>query len=886
MKTKLFLTIYFITCSFLLSQNINVFGTGYGYYPSLATNDINSKFKNDINGNSYIVSLGRDSRFYATKITDNKIYAPFPVGKIPSSSISVWDFDIDINGVFHIAGFTGESPYLSLFYINSSNGIPVIVSTVPADSAFQTYIRVLRTTDNQLIVNYVYRQGQSLKWTQLVNPTSSNLNKFENNIDLSPYNTSPYVLERLDYSANKNLFFYVLYAYDPIPFDSILVTYKTLKVSNNGVLVYLSGQTFVLSPFGNPYHLLLPLANNNDQYINWIIAECNYSNFLNKGPIYIRDFYIDNSNNFYFINQWNNNLYYYVYTAQNLPINSPGSSPYRQILITSQNLTYRTDSIIQTYPFPVSLGVSNLNKAFILFSNIITPVKMVRNIGATLLRIENNSINQEYIITIGNQEVAADEYQFWLYRNNKTFLSKFSQYDSIDVNHGRFYFFPIKYDNGELLSNYKESEILKFEFPQINPSNTPYKFKFDENGLSYILSMTIDTIKYIAGREKFGRLYLTKETSPGVWIQQIISNDTLSYSNQANSKNDIDIDKNGVVHCVYSFNRKLFYTNNSTGQFQTPIVVDSATYDYYFFVNVRAYSTDTVYILAKTGYGLYRLYFGNYNNNFNKSNITFSSTWPPVLAVDNNNNAFVFNPERFSSSGIYDYYYYKFHYNNFIFRRKFLSFPAQVPSRLYIDAAYDKNRIVHLIAGDNVNPKIYYANSTNDFSNPVEYDLNTISNIFNFRTTYPYIGTIKLYPSSNENKIYFTMVLGSENSIAYPASFGWLPYTMTNVENPEGIIVDNFRLYQNYPNPFNPSTKFKFSLPEKANVKIEIYDILGQKIYEFPERIFEPGTYEEEWNGIDNQNSKVSSGIYFLKLNAKSGHNKVFTDIKKMVLMK
>lgn len=879
MKTKLFLIVYFITCSFLLSQNINVFGTGYGNYLSLVTNDIRSKFKNDLNGNSYIVSLGVDRRLYATKITENKIYAPLPICQIPSWGLIVWDFDIDINGVFHIAGFIEESSYKSLFYINSSNGIPVVVSTTPADSAFQTYVRVLRTTDNQLIVNYAYRQGPFLKWIQLINPTSSNLNKFENNIDLSPYNTSPYRLDYLEYSANKNLFFYVLYTKNINFWDSVQVTYNTFKVNSNGIVDNLLTQTFVLTMYGDPYYLTLPLANNNDQYINWLIAEFRFYNILDK-KLSIRDLYIDNSNNIYFINQLNNNLYYYVYTAQNLPINS-GSAPYRQIQITSQNLTYRPDSSIQINILPVSLGVLNLNKAFILFSNTLT--NALKSIGSTLLRIENNSIYHEYIITIGNFEVAAGENQFWLYRNNRLYLAKSIEYDSIDVNHGRFYFFPIKYDNSELLSNYKESEILKFEFPQINPSNKPYKFKFDENGLSYILSMTIDTIKFIAGTEKFGRLYLTRETSPGIWIQQIISNDTLSYNY---SQHDFDIDKNGVVHCVYSFDYKLFYTNNSTGLFQTPIVVDTITYGYYFFVNVRAYSTDTVYILAKTGYGNYSLYSGNYNNNFNKFNISFPSSWPPVLAVDNNNNAFVFNPERYSSSGSYDYYYYKFHYNNFIFRKKFLSFPAQASSRLYIDAAYDKNRIVHLIAGDNVHPKIYYANSINDFSNPVEYDLSIISNIFNFRTSHPYIGTIKLYPSSNENRIYFTTLLGLENPANFPAAFGWLPYIMTNIENPERIIVDNFRLYQNYPNPFNPSTKFKFSLPEKANVIIEIYDILGQKIYEFPERIFEPGIYEEEWNGIDNQNSKVSSGIYFLKLNAKSGHNKVFTDIKKMVLMK
>jgi hypothetical protein len=91
-----------------------------------------------------------------------------------------------------------------------------------------------------------------------------------------------------------------------------------------------------------------------------------------------------------------------------------------------------------------------------------------------------------------------------------------------------------------------------------------------------------------------------------------------------------------------------------------------------------------------------------------------------------------------------------------------------------------------------------------------------------------------------------------------------------------------FTLYQNYPNPFNPSTTIKYALPFESSVDIIIYNPIGQKINEFNEGIREAGYYKINW-----QPDKISSGIYFYSITARSTDGKkIFTQTKKMLYMK
>jgi len=77
------------------------------------------------------------------------------------------------------------------------------------------------------------------------------------------------------------------------------------------------------------------------------------------------------------------------------------------------------------------------------------------------------------------------------------------------------------------------------------------------------------------------------------------------------------------------------------------------------------------------------------------------------------------------------------------------------------------------------------------------------------------------------------------------------------------VIPQNFKLSQNYPNPFNSTTTFNFQIPKLSIVSIKVYDILGQEVKTLVDEKLEPNFYSVTWDGSDNINMEVASGIYF-----------------------
>jgi len=97
----------------------------------------------------------------------------------------------------------------------------------------------------------------------------------------------------------------------------------------------------------------------------------------------------------------------------------------------------------------------------------------------------------------------------------------------------------------------------------------------------------------------------------------------------------------------------------------------------------------------------------------------------------------------------------------------------------------------------------------------------------------------------------------------------------------ENQIPNTQYLLTNFPNPFNPETKIVFDLPESGQVKLEIYNIKGQKVKQLVNDQLSARQHSVVWDGEDSNNKRVSSGIYLYRLQTPT---KILT--KKMLLLK
>ena len=87
----------------------------------------------------------------------------------------------------------------------------------------------------------------------------------------------------------------------------------------------------------------------------------------------------------------------------------------------------------------------------------------------------------------------------------------------------------------------------------------------------------------------------------------------------------------------------------------------------------------------------------------------------------------------------------------------------------------------------------------------------------------------------------------------------------TDVKSIENTKPDEIHLYQNYPNPFNPVTRIKYTIPERSNVSLTVYDILGRRVATLINQQQNAGRYEVNFNP-SLINVGLSSGIYFYTL--------------------
>ena len=100
-------------------------------------------------------------------------------------------------------------------------------------------------------------------------------------------------------------------------------------------------------------------------------------------------------------------------------------------------------------------------------------------------------------------------------------------------------------------------------------------------------------------------------------------------------------------------------------------------------------------------------------------------------------------------------------------------------------------------------------------------------------------------------------------------------------------VPADFSLDQNYPNPFNPTTQIEYGLPVDGQVKLTVYDLLGQEGRSLISGLDQSAGYHNiMWDARDNRGLAVSAGVYIYRLTARGEDGKKFSRTKKMVLLK
>ncbi len=97
----------------------------------------------------------------------------------------------------------------------------------------------------------------------------------------------------------------------------------------------------------------------------------------------------------------------------------------------------------------------------------------------------------------------------------------------------------------------------------------------------------------------------------------------------------------------------------------------------------------------------------------------------------------------------------------------------------------------------------------------------------------------------------------------------------------DDTIPEGFALSQNYPNPFNPETIIPYRITETSNVKITIYNVVGQHVKTLVNEFKPSGSYSVTWDGTDEAGRHLNSGLYFYRIQAGNS-----TQTRKLMLMK
>ena len=190
---------------------------------------------------------------------------------------------------------------------------------------------------------------------------------------------------------------------------------------------------------------------------------------------------------------------------------------------------------------------------------------------------------------------------------------------------------------------------------------------------------------------------------------------------------------------------------------------------------------------------------------------------------------------------------------------------------------------------------LFWSNSTDADGDQVEYTLSmcitevsecidTTLTSTNFSVSYQELyNTITAVAGLNTVTVEWNVTTSDEWTSTASANG---PFTVTvdagwMLGSEEEMLPEVFALHNNYPNPFNPITNIRYDIPEVSDVRIDIYNLAGQRVRTLVSKQHQPGRYKIQWNATNEFGSPVASGMYIYKIHAKD-----FVSVKKLLLMK
>jgi len=146
------------------------------------------------------------------------------------------------------------------------------------------------------------------------------------------------------------------------------------------------------------------------------------------------------------------------------------------------------------------------------------------------------------------------------------------------------------------------------------------------------------------------------------------------------------------------------------------------------------------------------------------------------------------------------------------------------------------------------------------------YQTETSSDVYNGAyNAYPFAPSGIIYVADHPTGLYLFSVEGHSG-----------PATAVGTRGPERVS-----LAQNHPNPFNPSTTIAFELSVAAHARLSIYDVTGGRVRALVDDDLSAGPHNVVWDGIDERGNRVSSGVYYYRLDAGGS-----SATRRMVLLK